>query len=566
MTSLDDHTRRYIHILIDEQRVYSATAARHCCGSLSGLRLPSLDHASNAATIRRRTECSVRSSGRQQRVVRWAKAASSVTSGRNRRRRDIPRISSDLIGHQVDTLTGQSSLSTEDTPRRKDTGEASGHRPSKTKLIKPPSRSERLGGRHLFASSGDAELTGRAGVSRTVMAGEVRQHYPKPQAAPFQTPSLQNQQHQQYQTLQNQHCSRRSSCGGPGPSFCSQLKSRRGSSATTSSLEDFIGSRAATSALPNQSQSAVLTCSNNCSTGLACNGGSSINCSGGSSGSSVGVTSGINCAANHLQQQHNHHLCNGSQASSVTTREQGATASSGSQAALNANHNNMLPTSYDRDGLTMRRTALDARGTHRMARQEDGFTCSQQSILSAMDRFVKSVNNMSATVLVPSKLRDMDMPSAKESHVPPALANTDLYSFYLMLNDVKKELLWGPGTGVAAAATLVAGSSGRSSPRDSTSSLKQHVRQPSDDSLRSLGSTASSSDADTDSESIDSVLMSDRDTSSSTTGATADEHTSHLAAAFRHHLQGLHTILHQLAESANFLSSRYQEEIDASSL
>lgn len=261
---------------------------------------------------------------------------------------------------------------------------------------------------------------------------------------------------------------------------------------------------------------------------------------------------------------------------------------------------------------------------------------SQQSISSiyfSLNRFVKSVNNMNATVLVPSKLRDMDMPGpvhktpAKSSskantttassggknapsvvrRIPPALANSDLYSFYMMLNDVKKELLWGPGTGAATAAvqTLVGqttsmgsgvlsnnsnncnnavtliqnNASGAASATTTTTctttttmvldrgsprrqSLKQHVRQPSDDSLGSLGgssstaSSSNSSDPDTDSE-ADS-LMTDRD--------SVDEHTSHLAAAFRHHLQGLHTILHQLAESADYLSTRYQEDIDAVSL
>ena len=207
--------------------------------------------------------------------------------------------------------------------------------------------------------------------------------------------------------------------------------------------------------------------------------------------------------------------------------------------------------------------------------------CSQQSILSAMDRFVKSVNNMNSTVLVPSKLRDMELPGSKTGCIPPALTtNTDLYSFFEMLNDARKELLWGPCTGVATtptSATLHRLSSqnsttssvnGRLTPRDSmtpsscviatTTSRKTHERQRSEDSLRSLGSTASSSDPDTDSE-VDS-LMTDRD------NQLPDDHTSHLATAFRHHLQGLHTILHQLADSADYLSSRYQEEIDASSL
>ncbi|RWS00375.1 Mid1-interacting protein-like protein [Dinothrombium tinctorium] len=182
---------------------------------------------------------------------------------------------------------------------------------------------------------------------------------------------------------------------------------------------------------------------------------------------------------------------------------------------------------------------------------DEGFNCSQQSILSAMDRFVKTVNNMNATVLVPSKLRDMDVTGHKVTNVPPALANTDLYSFFLMLNDVKKELLWGPGTAASAVATMAFSGSDRCTTRE-----VKHVRQPSDDSLGSLGSTASSSDPETDSD-VDSMIT-DRD--------SIDEHTSHLAAAFRHHLQGLHTILHQLADSADYLLSRYQEDIEAASL
>lgn len=253
---------------------------------------------------------------------------------------------------------------------------------------------------------------------------------------------------------------------------------------------------------------------------------------------------------------------------------------------------------------------------------QESFTCSSQSILSAMDRFVKSVNNMDSTVLVPCKLRDMNIPSpAKQSQpssnavsgnavsglssgnktdgqqrIPPALANTDLHSFYLMLNDVKKELLWGPGTAKAAAATMThssassnvvsqtpvfghghghsprssglgSGSTGGSSYTSSQPSIcardLKHIRQPSDDSLGSMDSSSGTpslsassghSDQDTDSE-ADSML-------NDNSAPGNDEHTSHLAAAFRHHLQGLHTILHQLADSADFLSSRYQEEID----
>lgn len=192
----------------------------------------------------------------------------------------------------------------------------------------------------------------------------------------------------------------------------------------------------------------------------------------------------------------------------------------------------------------------------------DRFTCSQQSILIAMDRFVKSVNNMDATVLVPSKLRDMETVGLKLSQrIPSALSNADLHSFYLMLNDVKKELMWGTGTVTPASHSYLMSSNGgggliinRSNSVVSSHELKHtHSRQTSDDSLGSLGSSASSSASDTDSE-ADSMIT-DRD-------SINDDHTTHLAAAFRHHLQGLHSILHQLADSADYLSSRYQQEID----
>lgn len=187
---------------------------------------------------------------------------------------------------------------------------------------------------------------------------------------------------------------------------------------------------------------------------------------------------------------------------------------------------------------------------------DDSFTCSQQSILSAMDRFVRSVNNMDSTVLVPSRLQDIDVQNENSKFsrcLPPGLNNTDVYGFYSMLKDVKNELLWGPSIGGSSPSPPLP-YSGRSSPRHTT--VMKHVRQPSDDSL---GSTGFPSDQETDSD-IESVLT-DRD--------SVDEHSSagsHLAVAFRHHLQSLHIILHELADSADFLSSRYQEEVDASCL
>lgn len=175
---------------------------------------------------------------------------------------------------------------------------------------------------------------------------------------------------------------------------------------------------------------------------------------------------------------------------------------------------------------------------------KEKLTCSQQSVLSAIDRFVKAVNNMDATVLIPSRLRDIDIHGSKLNRVlPPGLSHTDLYSFYNMLKDVKNELLWGPSSSNVPSLIPI---SYLSAPRNIS-----QLRQTSDDGLGSSGST---SDPETDSD-FESVIT-DR-------GECMDEQTSHLATAFRHHLQGLHAILHQLADSADYLTARYQEDIEA---
>ena len=217
---------------------------------------------------------------------------------------------------------------------------------------------------------------------------------------------------------------------------------------------------------------------------------------------------------------------------------------------------------------------------HRAITKED-LACSQQSVLTAMDRFVKSVNNMSSTVLVPSKLRDMDVPST--TGLPaPLTSNNGLYHFYNMFKDVKNELLWGPGTGesammIASSAGSI-GYSGRSSPKEPSSltSLASDMNESlnsfhSSNSTRSTGASSSlrssspGSSAASSSNNSDDCESSSGDLDSISTESSVDEETSRLAATFRHHLQGLHAILSQLADSADYLSNRYQEEVEASS-
>ncbi|OQR73040.1 mid1-interacting protein 1-like [Tropilaelaps mercedesae] len=253
--------------------------------------------------------------------------------------------------------------------------------------------------------------------------------------------------------------------------------------------------------------------------------------------------------------------------------------------------------------------------------EQPGRAYSTQSILTAMNRFVRSVDNMHATILVPSKLRDMQL----DGRVPPPhpIKASDPHSFYGVLNDVKDELLWGPGS-VLLSSEHPSQNLQLSRPHSSSQQQQHHhhhhhsvpTPMPTNSGLGGSGSLSSSysagpasngrnhvlrapsvlgtretdslgsagSDQDTDSDSLSESMLTDpevqgvlkqssgsktdseslSDTTGSEEGRDSLEHGRHLASAFRHHLQGLHVILHQLADSADYLTTRYQQEIESS--
>lgn len=74
---------------------------------------------------------------------------------------------------------------------------------------------------------------------------------------------------------------------------------------------------------------------------------------------------------------------------------------------------------------------------------------SQDSVLYALNRFLKTISNMNDTVLVPCKLHDVDEDQDEKSltsmssddGVSSLTAN--LFDSYQMLNEAKEDLLWG---------------------------------------------------------------------------------------------------------------------------
>ncbi|XP_041355145.1 mid1-interacting protein 1A-like [Gigantopelta aegis] len=149
----------------------------------------------------------------------------------------------------------------------------------------------------------------------------------------------------------------------------------------------------------------------------------------------------------------------------------------------------------------------------------------QQSLLTALSRFVQAVDAMDDAVMIPSKLRDMEVlhidddiirevnnnnSSSSNSNNTKALlpalpAGADMYSFYSMLNAVKSEIITGPSNETA--------------------------------------------DENCDSTAADDAVVNVRKT----------------AQAFRHHLSGLFDVLHQMTETAKYLKCRYETEVTQSS-
>ncbi|XP_038208179.1 mid1-interacting protein 1-B [Zerene cesonia] len=153
----------------------------------------------------------------------------------------------------------------------------------------------------------------------------------------------------------------------------------------------------------------------------------------------------------------------------------------------------------------------NSRNTLRKIARHDDTEFSKQSILNDMEKFVKMVNTMDETVLVPSRLMNLQQEG-----------DDDPFSLFAMLNDLKTELLW-------AGADV------------------EHVergRRVSD--MSDTESDASSAAGDSGIE-----------------GEDERESAARAAANCRRHLRGLRRCLRHLTAAAAHLTRSYQEEVGA---
>ncbi|XP_017774044.1 PREDICTED: mid1-interacting protein 1-B [Nicrophorus vespilloides] len=196
----------------------------------------------------------------------------------------------------------------------------------------------------------------------------------------------------------------------------------------------------------------------------------------------------------------------------------------------------------------------------RIARNDDT-EFSNQSILNAMEKFVKSVNTMDETILVPCRLMDLKVGDEQDpttgpkqkTNISSILNSADLFDMYNMLNTVKADLLWGQGQCPEEEEKVVK----EVAPQTTLAAPKGHIRRPSTVSVSSTNSSTSSI-SDSDSE-----IGNENDSGIEEPPQVSDR-TQVVAQNFRRHLHGLTKSLRQLTDAAQYLTTRYQHDIGSS--
>lgn len=258
---------------------------------------------------------------------------------------------------------------------------------------------------------------------------------------------------------------------------------------------------------------------------------------------------------------------------------------------------------YKMNGYTDLTTNIEnSRNCLRRIARHDDQEFSNQSILNAMEKFVKTVNAMDETILVPCRLMDrkvgdstdtsppMDQQhhhhhqSKQHSHhgkkigskpsIREALNTSDLFKLYNMLNVVKVDLLWGRQDAVeeqqqqtvsptpmdttpAEYKQKSASPAPATEQKDSSSesgSIKGHIRRPSTVSMASSNSGSTLSDSE-------SEISAENDSGIESESNADQDKSTELAKQFRTHLLGLYRSLEQMTEAANYLTARYQSDV-----
>ncbi|XP_055839762.1 metabotropic glutamate receptor-like protein P [Episyrphus balteatus] len=261
----------------------------------------------------------------------------------------------------------------------------------------------------------------------------------------------------------------------------------------------------------------------------------------------------------------------------------------------------------------------NSRSCLRRIARHDEQQFSKDSIVNVMEKFVKTVNQMDETILVPCRLMDRQVgdstdivqaPSKNSTSNQLTLNNTfdcngkahkkrskniheflnsaELFNLYTTLNSLKNDLLWNRtddneedeginrseensinnelSSNSGSTNSLSSPASSTSSSSNTSTTIKGHVRRPSTASMTSTTSVSNLSDSESEiSNENDSGVESEGNCGNSQKGvssktASTDKATE-LARQCRRHLAGLYHCLEQMTEASNYLTARYQNDI-----
>lgn len=216
-----------------------------------------------------------------------------------------------------------------------------------------------------------------------------------------------------------------------------------------------------------------------------------------------------------------------------------------------------------------------------MARHEEP-EFSNASILYSMEKFVKAVNEMEETILVPSRLLDLAVGDSSDTVSQKGLTNinttmphTDLYRLYNIVNKMKLELLWSQKSSadennddeeIDIDDRRTTKSSSASLTTTTTATSTDHVRLgharcPSTTSMQSVQSASSLISSSSSSSDTDSDVGIEIDSGMETEDTINDKYANQAAENFRRHLHGLHRSIKRMTNAAEYLTLRYQADV-----
>lgn len=228
----------------------------------------------------------------------------------------------------------------------------------------------------------------------------------------------------------------------------------------------------------------------------------------------------------------------------------------------------------------------NSRNSLRRIATNDDAEFSRESIVNLMEKFVKTVNVMDETILVPCRLMDRTVGDATDTIVPEintspskhqhhshhiggkkkrapiheSLSAAELFNLYNMLNGVKVDLLWGRNSEEQPEEVLIAQQHQQKQQQElqqaanESKDIKGHARRPSTASVASSNSTTTLSDSE-------SEISSENDSGIESECNHDTDKSTELAKQYRKHLLGLYRCLEQMTDAANYLTARYQSDI-----